>query len=270
VRAAVAVIGNLARDVVDGGAPRPGGGPFHCGRALRLLGVPAHIVTKLAPDDAGALLRGLLSLGVPVTWRAASSTAVFLLDYDGQSRTTTIGELGETWTPADVEGWVGRALRGVAWLHVAPLARSDFPVETLAALARGRRLSLDAQGLVRPAHTGVLAPDREYDPRLLDYVTVLKLAEEEAEVVLDRVDRASIESLGVPEVLLTLGPRGSVLYADGREQRIRCNPVETNPTGAGDAFAAAYAVARSRGRPPYAAAVGATRLVEALLASSRP
>jgi sugar/nucleoside kinase (ribokinase family) len=264
------VIGNLARDIVDGGKPRVGGGPFHCGRALRLLAVPARILTKLAQADAD-LLHGLLALGIPVTWRPAASTATFALDYDAaQNRTTTLAELGEPWTPDEAAGWVARALRGVLWLHVAPLARSDVSAETLAVLARGRRVSLDAQGLVRPARTGPLEPDREYDPALLAHLTVLKLAEEEAEVVLDRIDRASIEALGIPEVLLTLGPRGSILYADGREQRIRCNRVEANPTGAGDAFAAAYVTARSRGRPPHAAAVAATRLVEALLAGSTP
>ena len=269
MRPAAAVIGNLARDVVDGGKPRAGGGAFHCARGLRLLGAPARIVTKLAREDADTILRSLLALGIEVAWHPASSTSVFRLDYDGQTRTTTLGQLGEPWTPDDVAGWAGRALRGIAWLHVAPLARSDFPTETLAALARGRRLSFDGQGLVRPARTGVLVPDGEYDPAVLEHVAMLKLAEEEAAVVLDRVDRASIEALGIPEVLLTLGPRGSILYANGREQRIRCNPVETNPTGAGDAFAAAYVVARSRGRPPYAAAMSATRLVEALLAGGR-
>ena len=262
----MAVIGNLARDVVDGGRPRPGGGPFHCARGLRLLSTPAQIVTKLAAED-DRLLHGLFALGVPVSWRPASSTSTFALDYVGQVRTTTLVELGEPWTPEDALGWVGRALVGVPWVHAAPLARSDFPAETVAALARGRRLSLDAQGLVRPARTGVLDPDAEYDPAILEHLTVLKLAEEEAEVVLDRVDRASIEALGVPEVLLTLGPRGSILYARGEERRIRCHPVDRNPTGAGDAFTATYVAARAAGRPPFAAAVSATRLVVALLAS---
>jgi sugar/nucleoside kinase (ribokinase family) len=39
-----------------------------------------------------------------------------------------------------------------------------------------------------------------------------------------------------------------------------------DPTGAGDAFAAAYLVARSRGRAPRAAAARATRVVHDLLA----
>ena len=69
------------------------------------------------------------------------------------------------------------------WVHVAPLLRSDFPAETLAALARGRRLSFDGQGLVRASEPGPLRLDADFDPAMLEHVQILKLAEEEAEVV---------------------------------------------------------------------------------------
>ena len=62
----------------------------------------------------------------------------------------TVRALGDTWLPEDVPALPD----GVRWVHVAPLARTDFPAETLAAAARGRRLSLDGQGLVRPGATG--------------------------------------------------------------------------------------------------------------------
>ena len=47
----VAVVGNLAIDIVEGAAERVGGGAFHCGRALRLLNTPARLVTKCATAD---------------------------------------------------------------------------------------------------------------------------------------------------------------------------------------------------------------------------
>ena len=68
--------------------------------------------------------------------------------------------VGEPWSTE-------RALEAAAdatWVHVGALVRTDFPPETLAALAtEGRRLLLDAQGLVRTAALGPLAhgrPDR--------------------------------------------------------------------------------------------------------------
>ena len=99
-------------------------------------------------------------------------------------------------------------------MHAAPLLRSDFPAETLAALARGRHLSLDGQGLVRSPETGPLRLDADFDPAMLEHVQILKLAEEEAEVI------GAIDRLGVPEVLVTFGPRGSCVYYEGRAEDV--------------------------------------------------
>ena len=151
-------------------------------------------------------------------------------------------EVGDPWQPQDVGG----RLDGVEWLHVGGLLRSDFPPETLAALAAGAVLSLDGQVLVRPGRTGP-APDRRRrrsgHPRAAQ---ILTLSEEEAEV---------LGAPEVPEVVVTLGSRGSLLYAGGEEHRIEPEPVSgVDPTGAGDAFAVGYLAARSGGAEPLAAA----------------
>ena len=122
----------------------------------------------------------------------------------------TVEHLGNPWTPDDAE-----ILAPGAWVHVAPLLRSDFPAETLAAIARGRRLSFDGQGLVRAAELGPLKLDANFDPALLDHVQILKLAEEEAEVI------GAVDTLGVPEVLVTYGERGSRVYYKGRSEKVR-------------------------------------------------
>ena len=117
------------------------------------------------------------------------------------------------------------------WAHVAPLARHEFPVETLAALARRCRVSLDGQGLVRVPEVGPLRLDADYDPELLRHVWALKLAEEEAEVVGD------LHALGVREVIVTHGSRGATVHAGGtRRARERAAVLDADPTGAGDAF----------------------------------
>jgi sugar/nucleoside kinase (ribokinase family) len=268
--AGVAVVGNLARDHVDGGRPRVGGGPFYAAQALRLLPVASRVVTKFAEKDRDLLLPDLLALGVPVEWRPAAATSTFALDYERDRRRTTIEALGEAWTPEDASGWVAAVLEDAEWVHVAPLARTDFPAETLRALARGRRLSLDAQGLVRPGRVGELRPDADYDRGLLAHLQVLKLAEEEAAVVFDRIDEEHVRALGVPEVLVTLGPRGSLVFAGGPPERVHAIAVDADPTGAGDAFMAAYIAARSTGAAPVDAARSASRLVEQLLAERLP
>jgi sugar/nucleoside kinase (ribokinase family) len=259
----VAVLGNLSLDRIGGATPTPGGGPFHCARMLRVLNRPALVVARCAAADRPLLLPPLIRLGVPVLWRDAPATAQFTIDYDGDERRMVVTTLGEPWTAADI---AFAELRDVRWLHVAPLARSDFPPETIAALARGRRVSLDGQSLVRPARTGPLELDADYDPELLRSVSILKLAEEEALALVGDTSEQALRTLGVAEVVVTLGSRGSIVLADGLAEHVPVSAVpEANPTGAGDAFAAAYLVARVGGMQPPAAARWASGAVAGLL-----
>ena len=257
----LAVVGSLALDRVEGGPPRIGGCPFYAARALRVLGARAVVVAKCAAADRRLLLPPLVRLGLPVTWQNSTTTAAFSIAYDGNRRRMTVDAVADPWTPEQVR------LPGTRWVHVAPLARTDFPPDTLAALARGRRLSLDGQGLVRPGRIGPLELDADYDPALLRSVSILKLAEEEAELLVEGLDERALRRLGVPEIVVTLGSRGCIVFADGIAELVRSRPVSgADPTGAGDAFAAAYLAARSRGNPPTAAARRASALVADLLA----
>ena len=172
--------------------------------------------------------------------------------------------VGEVWQPEDAAALDA----DVRWVHVAPLLRSDFPPETLAALADGRRLSLDAQGLVRVPRVGRLEVDAAYDPAVLASVTTVKLSEEEARVVAGGpFDRGAAARLGAHEVLLTLGSHGAVVFADGFETFVPAAwPVlGVQTTGAGDAFMVGYANARADGADAVEAARRASRLVAELL-----
>jgi sugar/nucleoside kinase (ribokinase family) len=264
----VAVVGNLARDVVDGGEPTPGGCPRFAVDAFRRLGRGGQIVTRFHEDDE-ALFRPLLaSPGASVTVLEAGATSGFSLDYDGEERAMGVTAVGETWRPDDA----GALDPDVRWVHVAPLLRSEFPPATLAALADRRRLSLDGQGLVRVPRVGRLAEDAAYDAAALVHVTTLKLSEEEARVVAGGpFDRAAAARLGVPEVVLTLGSHGAVLFLPGGEVFVpAARPVlGVQTTGAGDAFMVGYATARTEGAEPAEAARAASRLVADMLEERR-
>ena len=267
----IAVVGSLARDLVADAPPRVGGGPYWAARALRLTGTRAVIATRCADRDRETLLPRVVALGVPVHWRGGLGTSTFEISYDGDVRYMRVDEIGDPWTPNDVNGWLGDVLRGVRWVHVPPLFRSDFAAETLAALARGRRLLLDGQGLVRRPQEGDLVEDADYDPDVLRHVTVLKLSEAEAAVVLPEVSEEAVFALGVPEVLVTLGSHGSIVFAEGTSQHVPTTPVETpDPTGAGDGYAVAYVAARAAGASPWAAARRATTAAVALISRARP
>ena len=257
----VAVLGSVSLDRVAGRPPRIGGGPYYAGRALRALGVRATIVAKCAAPDRPLILPALVRLGIPVLWRDSAATAAFTIDYDGEQRRMLVDAIADPWTPDEVQ------LAGASWVHVAPLARSDFPAETLDALARGRHVSLDGQGLVRPARVGPLEPDGDYDPAVLRSISVLKLSEHEAALLVDGLDERALARLGVPEVVVTLGSRGCIVFHEGIAELVRARRVESaDPTGAGDAFAAVYITARSRGAAPTAAARRASALVADVLA----
>lgn len=263
---AVAVVGSLTRDVVDGGPPQVGGAAYHAARALRALGGPARILTRCAPGDRRELLTPLAAFGLPVYWEPAEHTAAFALRHAGARRETEIVELGDPWTPADARGWVRRALGRIEWVQIGALARSDFPAATLAALASGRRLALDAQGLARPGRVGPVRHDGEFDRDVLRHVSVLKLAEEEVASVAGSAGPGALRRLGVPEVVVTFGAGGCLVVTRAVAEQVPVRPVQTrDATGAGDAFLAAYVSGRATGHSPVSAARRANGLVADLL-----
>jgi sugar/nucleoside kinase (ribokinase family) len=250
----IALIGNLSRDLLPGQPPRTGGGPFHGARALQRLRVPARIIARCAEIDREALLPPLVNLGTPTRYVHGESTNTFSFSYNGDVRTMSIDALGDVWHPADIP-----ELPSGRWVHVAPLARGEFPVETISALARRRRVSFDGQGLVRVPEIGPLRLDNDFDREILRHIWVLKLADEEAEVLGDPA------ALGVREVLVTHGSRGSTIYYGGTSEYVPAHLVGTDPTGAGDAFATAYIVGRNAGFSPTGAARRATAVVASML-----
>ncbi len=136
----------------------------------------------------------------------------------------TVVQPGDVWTPEDCS-----VVPSGGWIHVAPLLRSDFPAETLATLAHGRHLSLDGQGLVRASELGPLRLDADFDPAMLEHVQILKLAEEEAEVV------GAIDKLGVPR---------------GRSRSTRPGPATPSRLPISRAGLRGWPRRRQRDRPP--------------------
>jgi hypothetical protein len=152
----IAVLGNLTRDVVAGGAPRPGGAVFYSARALARIGADARVAVSCARNDWAVLAPHVEEFPLPVAWYESPTTTAYSFHYDGDRRIMRQEAVGEPWS-------AGRAVEAVGdsrWIHVGALVRTDFPDETLAALAgEERRLLVDAQGLVRTASLGPLQTD---------------------------------------------------------------------------------------------------------------
>lgn len=259
-----AAIGHLTRDVVDGAPPRPGGGVFYAARAGARLGIDALVAASCAAEDRAGLLPPLEAFGLPVRWYPSSSTTTYSFHYEGDQRIMRQEAVGDPWTPEQALDAVG----DVGWVNVCALTRSDFPPETFAALAAGgRNLLVDAQGLVRTPGLGPLRTDAEIGD-VLRHVEVLKLNDEEAETLVGNADPHAMQSLGVPEVVLTLGSQGSWIVTPDLVEHVPAVPVDTpvDPTGAGDTYSVAFVLARVRGAESVEAGRFAAETVSAFLA----
>ena len=260
---AIATLGHLSRDVVAGGDPRPGGGVFWSTRALARLGANASVHASCGAEDRPALLPPLQAFGLPVTWHESSVTTAYSFHYEGDRRIMRQEAVGDPWPPDRAVEAAGEA----EWIDVCALTRTDFPENTLAALAAGgRQLLVDLQGLVRTATIGPLHTDERIGD-VLHHVEVLKLNDEEAETLVGSADPERLRALGVPEVILTLGSRGAWVVTPDLVEHVPAVPVDgaVDPTGAGDTYSATYIVQRAAGAEPVEAARVAAATVSALL-----
>ena len=262
---AIAVLGHLARDVVAGGEPRPGGAVLYSAQALARIGADATVGASCAIADRAELLPALEAFGLPTEWYESSTTAAYSFHYEGDTRIMRQDAVADPWSR-------DRALEAAGdaeWVHVGALCRTDFPGDVLAALAEGgRSLLVDAQGLVRRADLGPLRTDGEVGDVLRE-VQILKLDDEEAETLAGSAEPESLQSLGVPEVILTLGSHGSYVITPHAIERVPAEVVSgpVDPTGAGDTFSATYLTRRSAGADPVEAARAATETVAEFLAN---
>nr|WP_234788068.1 PfkB family carbohydrate kinase [Mycolicibacterium setense] len=258
----VTVLGNLAIDIINGAPPSPGGCASFAGVALQAAGGPGRIIAMGAERDHALFDELRARFGSLVHVLAADSTSSFSLDYDDTDhRHMGVQAIGPVWTAGDIE----TADPATTWVHLAPLLRTDFPPETLAALkARGHRIAYDGQGLVRADRLGPLVEDRHFPPALLANVNILKLAEDEAVIVADGAfDASTAERLGVTEILVTYGSEGCDIYTEGAVERVPAawRVLDVQTTGAGDMFTACYVAHRAAGHDPRGAAESASALV---------
>jgi sugar/nucleoside kinase (ribokinase family) len=259
----IAALGHLTRDVVAGGDPRPGGGVFWSTRALAHLGADASVHASCSSEDRATLLPPLEAFGLPVSWHGSSTTTEYRFHYEGDRRIMWQEAVGDPWAAERAVEAAGDA----TWVNVCALTRTDFPPETLAALAAdGRQLLVDAQGLVRTAALGPLRRD-EHIGDVLDHVEVLKLNDDEAKVLVGSAEPEKLRALGVPEVVLTLGSKGAWVVTPELIEHVAAVPVdgEVDPTGAGDTYSVTYIVQRVAGAEPVEAARVAAETVSSFL-----
>jgi predicted nicotinamide N-methyase/sugar/nucleoside kinase (ribokinase family) len=268
-RVTALVCGHVTLDRTDRGV-LPGGSAYYAAHALAALGAEVRVLTAAGPDFPREALRfparrtatstptpaapaePLTPGSIEPIILPAPATTVFENAYDAAGRRSQrVLAAAPPLDPADLPS----AWRGADILLLAPVL-GEIDVGAFLGTVRAPAVGLTVQGLVRavrPDRTVVprpLAPD----PAALRGVTAAFLGDDEGA---GQPDLAGLLAATVPIVVFTHGVRGCEVIEGGRVRRIGVHPArEVDPTGAGDAFAAAFLLALARGEDP----IGAARL----------
>ena len=162
-------------------------------------------------------------------------------------------------------------------IHLGTLLADDFDLETIKYLSTKGTVSVDVQGYLRKVEgEKVVAVDYEDKIKALPYIGILKANEMEMETLTGTSDPYEAAKLlarwGVKEVVLTLGDKGSLIYADGEFHKIPAYPAKelVDATGCGDTYMAGYLYKRSRGASCDEAGAFAAAMCSIKLATKGP
>ncbi len=237
-------VGHVCHDRAPGGDV-VGGSVAYGSLAARRLGWEAAILSSAGPDfDAARELPG-----VPVFLQPAAATTRFVNEYasDGTRRQTLLARADDIRFEALPDAW-----RAPDALLLGPLAgeldgvsAAAFGAPCVGAIAQGYVRAVDAEG--RISAKDWVRPERD-----LLGVHVLFLSQHD----LPDADARARELLAcVPIVALTRGWRGVTLVSREGVHDVPSLPrEETDPTGAGDVFAAAFLVRYQETDDPLEAA----------------
>ncbi len=242
----------------------PGGKGANQAVAAARLGASVAMIGRVGADAFGRTLRrGLAEEGVDIHHlredeQAPSGVALITVDRDGRNTIVVASGANMRVVPPDVDA----AREVIAGSH-AVLLQLELPLPVVrhaaeVAAAAGCRVILD------PAP----APPQPLPEPLYRLLAVVNPNEVEARALtgVDVADRdgarRAAESLlarGCGAAVIKLGERGAYVAADGVREAVPAVPVRAvDTTAAGDAFAAALAVALAEGRDLVAAVRFAT------------
>lgn len=252
-KAGVCCIGHITLDKII--TPRhtvhmPGGTAFYFAHAMRRLNHPDFMLVASLGDSERDVTDSLARLGV-VTKVVPSRKSVYFENKYGEDqneRTQRVLALADPFTV----GSLSDVNAGV--FHLGTLLADDFSLDVIRDLAARGKVSVDAQGYLRKVvDENVIAVDWTWKKDAMPYISVIKANEKEMEVLTGCSDPREaarvLAGWGCKEVLLTLGDKGSLIYADGNFHEIPAYPPTdiVDATGCGDTYMAGYLYKRSQG-----------------------
>lgn len=228
----------------------PGGTAFYFAHALaRLDHSGFRLITSVGDTELSAV-EDIRKKGIEVEVIPSRKSVFFENKYGENLNERTQRVLAKA-DPFTVEN-LGDADARI--FHLGTLLADDFSLEAIKYLSTKGIVSVDAQGYLREVRgEKVFAIDWDDKFEALKYIDILKANEKEMETLTGTSDPHEAARIlagwGCKEVLLTLGDRGSLIYADGRFYEIPAFPLDdvVDATGCGDTYMAGYLYSRSRG-----------------------
>ncbi len=220
----------MTKDVQDGGFTT-GGTVTYAGLLASRLGLHTSVVTSCAPEmDLESRLPG-----IELAVRPSAETTSFKNVYEGSIRHQRLLGHAEVLSARDVpDGWrdAGIVLLGPVAAELADDVFHAFDRSLLGLTPQGMMRAWDERGYVRAVRW-------ERAEELLDRVDVLVLSPEDLP---EPTELARFTQL-VDVVAVTESSRGAVVYERGRGHAFPAYRSRvSDPTGAGDTFAAAFLV----------------------------
>jgi sugar/nucleoside kinase (ribokinase family) len=248
---------------MNGGLTASGGSVANSCAVAAALGAKVAFLGKVAEDEMGDVFRReIAAVGVhyatkPLSLPIPTARCLILVTPDGQRTMNTYLGAGGEFALHDLDETVIAAsavtyLEG--YLFDPPAAQSAFAEAARMARAAGKKTALSL--------SDAFCVDRHRDGfRRLIAAGVDILFANEAEVCSlyqcnDFADAAAAASRDVKLAVLTQSEKGSLILQDGKMTEIAAVPVQVvDTTGAGDAYAAGFLAAYTRGEGIEAAGV---------------
>ena len=249
-----------------------GGTAFYFSNAMANLDVDYCLVTAVA-DGEIKVIDELRDKGINVETQDTFRSLYFENIYQEDQNHRTQRVLQE----ADPFTWEVLKNIQAEIFHLGPLLASDIPLELIEKLSEFAVISLDVQGYLRRVENYKVYPvEWQQKKEALQYVNILKANDTEVEILTGLTDMQEgakvLARWGVQEVVITLGSKGSLIYADGRFYKIPVyTPAEiVDATGCGDTYMAGYLYKRSKGCTVEESGNFASAMAGLKIASSGP
>ena len=251
--AEICCIGHITRDKVitpKFEADMPGGSAYYFAKALSdFEDASFRLITSVGADNL-KVVDELKKEGIDVEVFPGANSVYFVNKYADNMADRTQRVLAKA-DPFTVEKLQDAEAK---FFHLGTLLADDFPIEVLKYLSKKGIVAVDIQGYLREVRGDeVYHIDFDLKREAMPYIHILKANEVEMEVLTCETDPYKAAEVlaewGCKEVLLTLGEKGSLIYAEGSFYEIPAFQVDevVDTTGCGDTYMAGYLYMRNKG-----------------------